>query len=209
MKACPPFAGCGGTSVALHCVGRRDLRTTRAANVTATRHKTTLRADALLTLWVAAATGIALLFGAADSRAAATSQAVGVAVPLQASARAASNVAARIGAVRAPRGNVAAERDAILALGLTPSPVGLPPLPARGHHNYQTSTVALLSEIRCPQLAVEIERPQVHVKRREAPAVTPAVREFDERVQVATLRDVFTTLTSRRGPPPFAPRRID
>lgn len=185
-----------------------NLGTARAANVTATRHKTTARADALLTLWVAAVTGIALLFGAADARAAVTSQAVGVAVPVQASALAASNVTASIGAVRPPRGNVAAECDAILALGLTPSPVGLPPLPARAHHNYQTTTVALLSEIRCPQLAVEIERPRVHVKRREAPAVTPAVRELDERVQVATLRDAFTTLSSRRGPPPFGARRI-
>jgi hypothetical protein len=175
--------------------------------VTTTRHKTIAPADALLTLWVVALTGIVLLCGAPQARAAATSQAVGAAVLLQASAISSSNVAARIGAVRAPRGTVSTDRDAILVRGLMSSPMALPPLHPRATRRYETTTVASLSEGRRPHLAVEVEHPRVHVKRREGPAMVPVARKPDEQVQGPTLRDACTAVASRRGPPPFAGRR--
>lgn len=175
--------------------------------MSATRDKTTARADALLALWMAAVTGIVLLFGAPGARAAATSQAVGSAVLLQATALSASTVVARIGAVRAPRGNLRADRDGILLRGLMSSPLALPPLHPRATRRYETTTVASLSESRRPQLAVEVERPRVHVKRREVPAATPVRRELRDDVQATLLRDAFTTVSSRRGPPLFAGRR--
>lgn len=169
--------------------------------------KTNARAEALLTLWVAAITGIVLLLGAPEARAAMTSQAVGTAVLLQASSISASTAIARIGAIRAPRGNVRTDRDAILLRGLMSSPLALPPLHPRATRRYETTTVASLTESRRPQLVVEVERPRVHVKRREAPVVTTLTRRADDDVQTAAPRDAWTKVSSRRGPPLLAGRR--
>lgn len=169
--------------------------------------KTTVRADALLTLWVAAITGIVLLLGAPASRAAATSQAVGSAVLLQATAFSASTVIGRMGAVRMPRGSFARDRDAILLRGLMASPLALPPLHPRATRRYETTTIASLSETRRPQLVVEVEHPRVHVKRRETPERAPLARRADGDFQTAALRDAWTTVSSRRGPPLTSGRR--
>lgn len=138
----------------------------------------------------------ALLLSCDASQAAATSHAVGSAVMLRpASFSAISTLPRR------PRDHVRTDRDAILLRGLVSSPLALPPMHPRATRRYTATPVASISESRRPQLVVELERPGVHVKRSEITPVVPAVRELREDVQIATLRDAFASVASRRGPP--------
>lgn len=183
------------------------MRAARAETVSTIRRKTSTRADAPLTFWVAALSGIVLLVAAPEARAAVTSQAVGTAVLLQASSLSASMVIARTGTLRGPRGNLGVDHDAIARRGLVSSPMALPPLHPRATRRHEMTTVESLSEARRPHVAVEVERPRVHVRRRETPVIAPVARRTDDDVRKVTLRDAWTTVSSRRGPPVSTGRR--
>lgn len=143
-----------------------------------------------------------LLCDASQAAAAATSHAVGSAVMLRPASLAAISTLPR-----RPHDHVRADRDAILLRGLVSSPVALPPMHPRATRRYSATHVASVSDNRRPQLAVEVERPRVHVKRGEIPTPSPRESALREDAPITMLRDAFASAASRRGPPHSAGRR--
>lgn len=143
-----------------------------------------------------------LLCDVSRAAAAATSHAVGSAVMLRP-----ASFSAIATLPRRPHDHVRTDRDALLLRGLVSSPIALPPMHPRATRRYSATPVASVSDNRRPQLAVEVERPRVHVKRGEITTTAPRERIGRDDAQATTLRDAFASVVSRRGPPPFAGRR--
>jgi hypothetical protein len=169
--------------------------------VTTAPFKTPARYDAVIAFCLIIG-GLLVLCDASRAAAAATSHAVGTAVLLRP-----ASVAAISTLARRSNDHVRTDRDAILLRGLVSSPLALPPMHPRATRRYTATPVASLSENRRPQLAVEVERLRVHVKRREIATVAPFARELRDDVRVPVLRDTFASVASRRGPPRAAGSR--
>jgi hypothetical protein len=178
----------------------------RVEHVTTDCWNILVRANASVALCLVAG-GLALLGHVSPAAAAASYHAAGAASLLRARAVSVSSTATRPKAVSVSRTvapparyDVRNGRDAILLRGLISSPMALPLVHPRSARRYTAAPVASLADRRRSDLAPEVDRPRVHVKRR-APVTPTFARQVDCDVHAAKARDAFVSDAARRGPP--------